>query len=142
LAARRTTCGVIVTNGRDILLGHATRSPRWDIPKGVTEPGESSADTAARELHEETGLAVPPAALVDLGVHRYLAAKDIALFAWIPPTMPSPAALHCRSTFTTPGGVVLPEFDRFGTFAWDDALARIGRNLARVLGSVRPALRP
>src|SRR5579875_2499428 len=96
---RRTSCGVIVTDGTRLLLGHASRSPRWDIPKGLAEPGESLAAAAARELEEETGLAVPPAALTALGVHRYLPGKDLALFAWQPARMPDPAALACRSTF-------------------------------------------
>jgi hypothetical protein len=32
---------------------------------------------------------------------------------------------------------LLPEFDRFGLFAWEDALSLVGKNLARVLASVR-----
>src|SRR5712692_9531881 len=54
--AKSTSCGVIVTDGVRVLLGHATRSPRWDIPKGMVEPGESLAAAACRELLEETGL--------------------------------------------------------------------------------------
>ena len=60
--AVKTSCGVIVGDGERILLGHATRSPRWDIPKGEAEPGEDFAEAAARELQEETGLVVPAAA--------------------------------------------------------------------------------
>ena len=56
--AKRISCGVIVTDGNRLLLGHATRSPRWDIPKGLAEPGESLAAAAVRELAEETGLVV------------------------------------------------------------------------------------
>ncbi|MEX0824691.1 MAG: NUDIX domain-containing protein [Pirellulaceae bacterium] len=29
---------------------------RWDLPKGHAEPGETAAETALRETHEETGL--------------------------------------------------------------------------------------
>jgi 8-oxo-dGTP pyrophosphatase MutT (NUDIX family) len=134
--ARPTSCGVIVTDGSRILLGHATRSPRWDIPKGLAEPGESFADAAARELAEETGLKVPATELRDLGVHRYLRDKDLALFAWRPAVAPSAATLVCRSTFTVPGGAVLPEFDRFGWFGWDEAPSKVGTNMARVLGSL------
>ena len=47
---RQTSCGVIVTDGERVLLGHATRSPRWDIPKGIAEPGENSADAAVRDF--------------------------------------------------------------------------------------------
>jgi len=76
VSARPTSCGVIVTDGEKLLLGHATRSPRWDIPKGVAEPNEALAAAAARELLEETGLTVAPEELTDLGVHAYLRGKD------------------------------------------------------------------
>ena len=138
--ARRISCGVIVTDGGRLLLGHATRSPRWDIPKGVAEPGETPRGAAARELREEAGLDVSPEALIDLGTHAYLPRKDLALFAWMPEPMPDPARLSCTSTFALPGGQVLPEFDRFGLFGWNEALARVGKNLARVLGEIRPKL--
>lgn len=134
---RRTSCGVIVTDGERLLLGHATRSPRWDIPKGLAEPGEDLAEAAARELEEETGLKAAPRNLAALGVHPYLRDKDLALFAWRPARMPDPATLFCRSTFAVRGGSVLPEFDRFGLFTWDEALTRVGKNMARVLASIR-----
>ena len=128
---------MIVTDGERILLGHATRSPRWDIPKGVAEPGETFAATAARELLEETGLTVAPEELADLGFHAYLRGKDLALFVWAPPQLPDPGMLTCTSRFALANGTLLPEFDRFGLFPWDEALLRIGKNLARVLASVR-----
>jgi 8-oxo-dGTP pyrophosphatase MutT (NUDIX family) len=131
---------VIVTDREKILLGHATRSPRWDIPKGLAEPGESFAATAARELFEETGLAVAPEALADLGVHPYLRGKGLALFAWMPPRLPDLQSLTCSSHFALADGKSLPEFDRFGLFAWDEALTRVGKNLARVLASIRPVV--
>ena len=137
MTARQTSCGVIITDGERILLGHATRSPRWDIPKGVAEPGERLAAAAARELFEETGLAVAAEALTDLGVHPYLRGKDLALFAWMPPRLPDPPSLSCTSHFALANGKLLPEFDRFGLFSWDEALTRVGKNLARVLASVR-----
>jgi 8-oxo-dGTP pyrophosphatase MutT (NUDIX family) len=131
--AKHTTSGVVVTDGSRVLLGHATRSPRWDIPKGLAEPGESYAAAAVRELAEETGLVVSEAELRPLGVHRYLRDKDLALFVWMPSEMPSPDALVCRSTFELPSGAVAPEFDRFGLFDWHAALGKVGSNLARVL---------
>ena len=137
MTSRQTSCGVIVTDGQRILLGHATRSPRWDIPKGVSEPDENFAEAAARELLEETGLTVPAGELVELGVHPYLRGKDLALFAWTPRQLPDPQSLICASRFALPNGTLLPEFDRFGLFAWDDALARVGKNLARILAAIR-----
>jgi 8-oxo-dGTP pyrophosphatase MutT (NUDIX family) len=136
MTVRQTSCGVIVTDGKRILLGHATRSPRWDIPKGVAEPGENVAEAATRELLEETGLTVPARELVELGVHAYLRGKDLALFAWTPPELPDPQSLTCTSRFALANGTLLPEFDRFGLFPWDEALTRVGKNLARVLTAV------
>jgi putative (di)nucleoside polyphosphate hydrolase len=135
--ARRTSCGVVVTDRASLLLGHATRSPRWDIPKGLAEAGEDFAAAAARELHEETGLVASPQALVELGVHPYLRDKDLALFAWQPERMPDPGGLICASFFVTAKGECLPEFDRFAILAWDEALARTGKNLARILSAIR-----
>ena len=142
MTPRQTSCGVIVTDGDQVLLGHATRSPRWDIPKGVAEPGEAFAATAARELLEETGLAIAAEELTDLGVHPYLRGKDLALFMWKPAQMPDPQGLTCTSRFALPNGISVPEFDRFGLFAWEDALTRVGKNLARVLASVRQVVIP
>ena len=131
--AKQISCGVIVTDGRQILLGHATRSPRWDIPKGLAEPGETLTAAAVRELAEETGLTVGESDLQALGTHAYLRGKDLALFAWRPHQMPSPETLICRSTFALPGGAMVPEFDRFGLFPWSEALTKVGKNLARVI---------
>ena len=134
---RRISCGVIVTDGTRVLLGHATRSPRWDIPKGLAEPGESLTAAAIRELQEETGLVAREADMLSLGTHGYLRDKDLALFSWTPSQVPAMETLVCRSTFTLPNGAVLPEFDRFGWFEWEAALGKVGKNLARVLALIR-----
>ena len=131
-----TSCGVIVTDGTRLLLGHASRSPRWDIPKGMVEPGESFAAAARRELVEETGLVAPETALRPLGVKAYLRNKDLALFVWVVEAMPDPDALSCATFFTLPNGSQLPEFDRFGCFALEEALPKVGKNLARLLAEI------
>jgi 8-oxo-dGTP pyrophosphatase MutT (NUDIX family) len=136
VTGRQTSCGVIVTDGERILLGHATRSPRWDIPKGVAEAGENFAEAAVRELREETGLVALPDELVALGVHPYLRGKDLALFLWELGQLPDPKSLTCVSHFALPDGTLLPEFDRFGLFPWEEAFARVGKNLARLLAAL------
>ena len=139
--SRPVSCGTLVLAGDRLLLGHATRSPRWDIPKGMAEPDEALAAAAARELLEETGLVAAEASLVALGVFPYLRDKDLALFRWSPATPPDPRALACASRFTARDGAQLPEFDRFGLFAWDEALSRVGKSLAQILGSLPPDIR-
>jgi len=56
---------------------------------------------------------------------------------WKPVQLPDPQSLICTSRFALPNGTLVPEFDRFGLFLWDEALLRVGKNLARVLASVR-----
>ena len=136
-APHRTSCGVVVTDGAHLLIGHNPRSPLWDIPKGVADPGEPFADAARRELREETGLHAAPPDLIPLGVHAYLRGKDLALFAWPRAAMPDPADLVCTSFFRVPGGARVPEFDRFAVLPWPDAVARVGKNLARLLTELR-----
>ncbi len=136
----RVSCGIIVTDGVRLLLGHASRSPRWDIPKGLADPDEPLLSAAVRELHEETGLQACAAALQPLGRHAYLRNKDLALFAWRVRVLPDPAGLRCTSMVRLPGGGTMPELDRFDLVDIDTACARVGRNLARVLGEVWPVL--
>ena len=137
--AKRLSCGVLVTDGTRILLGHATRSPRWDIPKGLLEPGENPATAACRELNEETGLVARADDLAALGVHRYLPGKDLALFVWQRSELPDLALLRCASMVLLPDGTQFPEFDRFGMFPWAEALECLGKNMRRILEEVRGA---
>jgi 8-oxo-dGTP pyrophosphatase MutT (NUDIX family) len=136
MPAKTTSSGVIVTDSERLLLGHASRSPRWDIPKGGVEPGETLAAAARRELHEETGLDAAENELSALGIFPYLRNKDLALFVWRVAALPDPGGLVCTAYFTLPNGARLPEFDRFGVFTLDEALTRVGKNLARLLAEI------
>ena len=138
LVTRRMSCGVIVTDGRLLLIGHATASPRWDIPKGAAEPGEAPEAAARRELLEETGLTAPAQALRSLGRFDYLPGKDLELFVWQVAQMPDAAKLDCSSTFTR-AGRELPEFDQFALVAWAEALPKFGKSMAIVLAGVARA---
>ena len=140
---RVTSCGVIVRDAAGlVLLGQATGSARWDIPKGIAEAGEAFDAAAARELLEETSLAVDPADLRALGVHRYLPAKDLALFGWEAETI-DVASLRCTSLFRARDGRMVPELALFALLEWEAALGRVGKNMRRVLEGVerfRPTL--
>ena len=131
-----TSCGVLVTDGARLLLGHATGSPRWDIPKGQAEPGEAFEAAAHRELAEETGLAAPAGALRPLGLHPYRPGKRLALFEWRVPAIPPPHTLACTSLFRDRWGRERPEFDRFGVFGHDEALGLVGKAMAAVLAPI------
>jgi 8-oxo-dGTP pyrophosphatase MutT (NUDIX family) len=75
------SCGTLVVNRRgQLLLCHVTHTAKWDIPKGVQDPGESTLATAVRELREETGLDFPPARFDDLGEFAYRRDKRLHLY--------------------------------------------------------------
>ncbi|WP_170985284.1 NUDIX hydrolase [Roseomonas sp. AR75] len=132
---------MLVTDGTHLLLGRFTGLALWDIPKGLAEPGEAFDRAASRELAEETGLDAPAAALHPLGLHRYRPGKDLALFLWRVAAMPALESLSCRSMFRARDGRWLPEFDAFATPGWDEALGRVGRNMARVLTGIAASAR-
>ncbi len=49
----------LVVHADKILLVRSTRTQKyWAFPGGKSEPGESAADTAVREVREEVGLSV------------------------------------------------------------------------------------
>ncbi len=52
-----------------ILLIHRTKYRDITLPKGKVDPGEMLAETAVREVHEETGIRVSLG--VPVGVSRY-----------------------------------------------------------------------
>jgi 8-oxo-dGTP pyrophosphatase MutT (NUDIX family) len=136
--ARALSCGVIVRRrGGELLLCHATGRDYWDLPKGVLDPGETPIDAALRELQEEAGLTLPAEALRDLGVHRYLARKDLHLFIVDPPQPAlSTDGCRCSTTYRGRSGHEIPEVDDYRWVARDEVPYLAGKNMARVLMSL------
>lgn len=64
---RVSGAGVFVRHEGRLLLVHSTYQSGWGLPGGRVARGENPRAAAARELREETGLAVAPDALVPLG---------------------------------------------------------------------------
>jgi 8-oxo-dGTP diphosphatase len=62
--------GVVVRYGDQIALVREQYDTwdreHWNLPSGAVEPGETPAEGAVRELHEETGLRVPETALTQI----------------------------------------------------------------------------
>lgn len=67
--------GAIFDDAGSILLGERWTSGLWALPAGFAEVGESAAQSAVREVQEETGLIVRPERL--LGVYDVRAPKRL-----------------------------------------------------------------
>lgn len=65
----RAAASAVIFRGRTVLLaerGHGPRKGVWSLPGGKIEAGETSAEAALREIHEETGLSVELTGLLDV----------------------------------------------------------------------------
>ena len=125
------SCGLIVRSPAGFLLAHATRTSRWDIPKGRIEPGETPQQAAMREAWEETGIDFAPWAdqMTDLGRHPYIKAKDLHTFLL---TLDQPldlAGCTCHTHVVMPSGARFPETDRWAWVPEEGLAARMGPSL-------------
>ena len=134
--AKSTSCGVVITDGTQLVLGHVTRGKWWDLPKGGMNPGESFLEAAVRELEEETGLVADAVALSPLGVFNYKPKKTLVLYLWRVASMPDPSNLFCRSTFKDSKGRNVKELDKFKTVSWAEAENLVNPDMQRVLKQV------
>jgi RimJ/RimL family protein N-acetyltransferase/8-oxo-dGTP pyrophosphatase MutT (NUDIX family) len=72
LPRKRAIAQLLMRDAQDrVLLCRLTYKDDWDLPGGVSEVGESPAETAAREVQEELGLTVP--------------ARGLLVVDWLPP---------------------------------------------------------
>ena len=140
--ASTVSCGILVFNSRgELLLGHATGASHWDIPKGVSEPGESPREAAVREAAEEMGLCLAGDDLLDLGRRPYRPGKDLHLFATRVEGIEA-RDCTCTSLFTDRHGRERPEMDRFAWVPWPELPTRCAPAMARVLATLDPGSLP
>jgi len=73
--------GVLVRNGRVLLVRN--ERAEWELPGGRIERGETPEECVAREITEETGLAVRTVEILDAWVyHIEVAAKDVFIVTY------------------------------------------------------------
>ena len=130
---KTTSCGILVCNAQEeLLLCHATGTPRWDIPKGHGEAGETPHETALRETAEETGLVFQAEELLDLGRFAYRPSKDLWLFAALTERFDT-ARCHCRTQYADRHGRMRPEMDGFAWTPFTAVAQRCAPSMARLL---------
>ena len=134
--AKVISCGVVILNSRrELFVCHTTGTSRWDLPKGLAEPGESALQTAVRETFEETSLKLEPETLHHLGLFDYLPTKQLHLFAVrVVVDAFQIRDCQCHSTFphhTT--GLPTLEVDAYAWKPLDRLNDWCGKNMTRVL---------
>ncbi|HUG25724.1 NUDIX domain-containing protein [Piscinibacter sp.] len=133
MAATVLSCGILVMDEQgELLLGHATGTAHWDIPKGCAEAGESEHQTAVRETREETGLSFAPEDLLDIGRFAYRRGKDLHLFAVLVPRIDT-GRCACSVSFQDARGRTRPEMDGFAWVPFAQAPERCAKSLAALL---------
>lgn len=134
--ARPTSCGILVFHSAGaLLLGHASGTPRWDIPKGLAEPGETPLEAALRETLEETGIDLRSEILLELGRFAYLRSKDLHLFATCFDDVDVGRCV-CSTSFRDSRGRLRPEIDAFAWVPFDAVPQRVGKSLAALLNRI------
>jgi 8-oxo-dGTP diphosphatase len=128
---RYTADIIVVTPDRQVLLIERGWDPyegHWALPGGHVDPGESSRDTAARELAEEAGVHVAPEALHQIGV-------------WDQPGRdPRGRYVTVAYLVTVPTGTPIVAGDDARTARWCplDALPPLAFDHADILAAVEP----
>lgn len=121
------SCGTLVLNSAgELLLCHVTNTAKWDIPKGMQDPGESTLDAAMRELREEAGAVFDASRFDDLGSFDYRRDKRLHLYlVRAGDELGDLSQLVCTSFFPHPvTGKPTPETDGF-RWAARSELARL-----------------
>jgi 8-oxo-dGTP pyrophosphatase MutT (NUDIX family) len=127
VSAGGVSCGVLVVNAQgQLLLCHVTHTAKWDIPKGMQDPGEGALETAIRELREEAGIGFDAGRFEDLGEMAYRPGKRLHLFrVQAGDELASLDHLVCTSFFPHHvTGKPTPETDGF-CWAGRDEIARL-----------------
>lgn len=132
--SRVLSCGLLVKSPAGWFLAHATRTPRWDLPKGRIEPGETPLEAAMRETLEETGMDLGHLEdkLVDHGRHDYIPKKDLHLFSVEVDEAFDLAGCGC-STYIERDNGRYPETDRWEWVPVHQVRERLGKGMLKYL---------
>lgn len=107
----------------------------WDIPKGKMEPDETYAQTAVRELREETGLIVEYNNISYLGKFDYRDNKQLALFYHQVDIMYNVDLMSCTH-MVTKNDKTFPEMDKFAAVTKEKMLEKVSPALSKLLKEV------
>ena len=137
---KKLSCGTILTDGKNILLGHVTGKDKYDLPKGGHEEKETYLQTAQRELLEEFGIHEPGFRFQDLGFYEYTVSKDLYLYLIEYPDIKQDiplSTLFCTSYFDRNGEQIL-EIDGYNIISIKEIPNYCYPNMVKVLKKILP----
>jgi predicted NUDIX family NTP pyrophosphohydrolase len=150
----RVSAGIVLYrqggNRLEVLLAHPggpfferRDNGHWSIPKGEPDANEPLMDAARREFTEETGLALPEGAWLDLGSIKQKGGKVV--HAWGVEGDLDPAAAQSETfeqEWPPKSGRMqrFPEIDRVAWFSPDEARRRIKEAQVPLLDRLEAAL--
>ena len=154
MTGMRVSAGIVLYrqqgNGLEVLLAHPggpfferRDHGHWSIPKGEPDPDEPLPDTARREFKEETGIALPDGAWLDLGSIKQKGGKVVHAWAVAGDLDPVDAASETFELEWPPkSGKTqrFPEIDRVEWFSPDEARQRIKEAQIPLLDRLEAAL--
>ena len=115
----------------------------WSIPKGEYSDDEDAQACALREFEEETGTALPPAELTDLGNVRQKGGKEVTAWA-VEGDLDADAIVSNTFELEWPPGSgrvqTVPEVDRAAWFGLDEASAKLNPAQGAFLDRLRERL--
>lgn len=145
------TAHVAPGDGLEVLIGHmggpfwaAREHAAWTIPKGLIDVADVDDLAAAhREFREETGYAIPPSDLIELGVFAQSRAKEIHIWASRGDIDPAMCASNTFEMEWPPKSGQTQEFLELDRFEWcslDVAKERLIAGQRQVLDALEIAI--
>lgn len=136
---KKTSAGIIITDARYILVGHATGKPirhGYDIFKGSRQSAQEKwIDAALRELKEESGIVLSRDGLQDFGKFKYTDKKNLRLFVYRSLNVKKefdPSRLVCTETLEDGR----PEMDGFRIIALPKVHLFLYRSLSPIVFNI------
>jgi 8-oxo-dGTP pyrophosphatase MutT (NUDIX family) len=140
-AEHHRSAGGLVVRGATILLISTQQGRRWQLPKGHIEDGETSEQTAVREVREETGVTGRVVAALPEIEYWYVEKGNLRIHKRVDYFL-----LEYESG--DPADFDAREVSGAGWFGWDEGLAklsfdnerRVGEQARELAGSLAPAV--
>jgi predicted NUDIX family NTP pyrophosphohydrolase len=110
----------------------------WSIPKGLANEGEDLLAAAKREFLEETGMAVE-GEFLDLGRHKQPGGKTVVAFGYEADFDPAALRSNMFAMEWPPRSgktAEFPEIDRAAWYSIDQALEKVGKGQAPIIGAL------